>query len=478
MRAQVGWVWGAAASPPAQAQAQDAAADESKVVRAPARLRVQVDPHTRGSDFAGYHRAGWSYALMGLGYLELANSARGGGSAPSQGDLILDSYVDRTFHWGRRTLSAMGHLPYRRSWAGIIHHTFDETHSTYNCAQLLRTPEFLESLPRCVALFALSDALRGQLEAALNALGLPHPPPPVYALTHPTELVPASARFSMARFAANPERGVVQVGAWLRDPYAIHELQVGGVNAPVTRKLALQGREMDVYFAPPLAWPSAATTDAPSALRVMSPDADSSFMCALESALAARLTAGSDESRRRRVGGPCRPEDGNGNGGPCRPEDGDGSGGCVGGPCRPEDPVEPIAPITNKHVIGLLRMLQAQARSVTRLQRLDDAAYDDMLATNVVFLKLDDASAVNTALECAIRGTPLIVNRLPALVEFLGGDYPGFYTTPYEASALASSWDAIQAMHSHLTRLDTRRLSLGRFVQEMEACLADATGTM
>ena len=74
--------------------------------------------------------------------------------------------------------------------------------------------------------------------------------------------------------------------------------------------------------------------------------------------------------------------------------------------------------------------------SVEAISTLSDADYDTLLSQSVVFLKLIDASAVNTVLECVARGTPLIVNRLPALEELLGGTYLGFYDTLEEAAQL------------------------------------------
>ena len=63
-------------------------------------------------------------------------------------------------------------------------------------------------------------------------------------------------------------------------------------------------------------------------------------------------------------------------------------------------------------------------KSVEVMEHLSDSAYDELLSENVVFLNLIDASAVNTVIECIVRNTPLIINRLPAIVEILGEDYP------------------------------------------------------
>lgn len=54
-------------------------------------------------------------------------------------------------------------------------------------------------------------------------------------------------------------------------------------------------------------------------------------------------------------------------------------------------------------------------KSVEVIEHLSDSAYDELLSENVVFLNLIDASAVNTVIECVVRNTPLIINRLPAI---------------------------------------------------------------
>ena len=71
--------------------------------------------------FQGYHRSGWAHAVAGLRYLTGAAHGRDSG-------LILDTYLDRTFHWGCRVLEVCGRIPYREPWCGFIHHTFDLTH--------------------------------------------------------------------------------------------------------------------------------------------------------------------------------------------------------------------------------------------------------------------------------------------------------------------------------------------------------------
>ncbi len=67
--------------------------------------------------------------------------------------------------------------------------------------------------------------------------------------------------------------------------------------------------------------------------------------------------------------------------------------------------------------------------------RVSDEEYDDLLSSSIVFLDLYDAVANTTALECLGRSTPLLVNRLPGMEEYLGREYPLFYDTLEEAAA-------------------------------------------
>jgi hypothetical protein len=81
---------------------------------------------------------------------------------------------------------------------------------------------------------------------------------------------------------------------------------------------------------------------------------------------------------------------------------------------------------------GLARL---RARPGVRVvPRIPDADYERLLAESVFYLDLADASAVTTLVECAVRGTPLLVNPLPAVVEYLGPDYPLYYAEPDEAA--------------------------------------------
>ena len=78
---------------------------------------------------------------------------------------------------------------------------------------------------------------------------------------------------------------------------------------------------------------------------------------------------------------------------------------------------------SNKHIKIKLN------KDINMISFLENDDYDNLIDKNIVFLKLEDASAVNTIIECVVRNTPVLVNRLPAVEEILGKKYPFFYET-------------------------------------------------
>jgi glycosyltransferase involved in cell wall biosynthesis len=73
--------------------------------------------------------------------------------------------------------------------------------------------------------------------------------------------------------------------------------------------------------------------------------------------------------------------------------------------------------------------------SVELLGRVSDDEYDALLENTIVFLNLRDAPANTTVVECIARNTPILINRLPGVVEYLGEDYPFYYSSLEEAEA-------------------------------------------
>ena len=119
--------------------------------------------------------------------------------------------------------------------------------------------------------------------------------------------------------------------------------------------------------------------------------------------------------------------------------------------------------------------------SVQLIDGLDDLAYDDFLKDKVVFLNLVDAAAVNTVIECIVRAIPIIINRLPALEEYLGIDYPLFYNnnaTQTEINLFVIQCfekELIRKAHIYLYQKGKERLHMDEFVRKVTGTIRQLT---
>lgn len=98
---------------------------------------------------------------------------------------------------------------------------------------------------------------------------------------------------------------------------------------------------------------------------------------------------------------------------------------------------------------------------------LENDAYDDMLTRNVMFLELFDASANNAITEAIARNTPVVVNRHPAVAEYLGRDYPLFYDDLGEVPGLLDM-PRIRAAHEHIRALDKDEFTVDAFIDRLD----------
>jgi Cellulase (glycosyl hydrolase family 5)/Glycosyl transferase family 2 len=89
--------------------------------------------------------------------------------------------------------------------------------------------------------------------------------------------------------------------------------------------------------------------------------------------------------------------------------------------------------------------------SVELLGRVSDDEYDALLEDSVVFLNLRDAPANTTVVECIVRNTPILINPLPGVVEYLGEDYPYYYSSLEEAEAKLQRPELIHQTFQYLS---------------------------
>jgi hypothetical protein len=100
--------------------------------------------------------------------------------------------------------------------------------------------------------------------------------------------------------------------------------------------------------------------------------------------------------------------------------------------------------------------LRIDFTSVEIIHRLPNDAYDQLLSASIVFLHLCDSGASNTVIECIARNTPLLVNRLEPVTEYLGKDYPFYYSSLEEAAEKLSDIELIKKTAAYLKNFSGR----------------------
>ena len=417
------------------------------------------------NDRSGAHRSGWKYVYQ---YIQSYRSTDT--STPS---LLLDLYVDRTFHWKRDIFKYIGIVPYTQPWMGVVHHTFDTTFSEYNNEALMKCPEFLESLDHCRGILVLSKTLQAQFRARLP------PTVPVFALTHPTELnVP---KFDYRAFLDNSDKQLLHVGGWLRNIFSFYQLELSQdkyffkeekaivpvpdylpniqqKTVPSTKSwyqaLCCRGNATDVIPPP--------TPDSPIVISSPNP------LLVYTSPVGSRLRKVVLKGKYMDNYFPSNTS----NISDITPEE-------VESTLSPKMCSNASNTQNNwyRHLSDYVKTIQNQ---VDVLDYMDNAAYDDILTKNLVFLHLVDGSAINTLIECIVRTCPIFVNRHPAVVELLGEAYPLYYTIDDthpipNVDALLKDTGVILRAHQYLVKLDKTPFMIETFLKDLSNIMSTRT---
>jgi hypothetical protein len=91
--------------------------------------------------------------------------------------------------------------------------------------------------------------------------------------------------------------------------------------------------------------------------------------------------------------------------------------------------------------------------------------YDTLLDKNIVLIYVKDANANNSVLECIVRNTPFVINKHPAIVEYLGHDYPLYFNEVNDIQGLLTDDTIIQA-YNYLYELDKQHFQVGTFLND------------
>ena len=348
------------------------------------------------------HRSGWKVVVDRMITLYNDPNAK----------IIFDPCVDSTFGWNYNKFSDK--LPYVKPWIGVVHHTPSEIYSEYNTTALLKNSNFLQCLDNCVCIIVFSKFMKKWFDSKFIELGKKIV---TIALCHPTEKPPIT--FKMLSFSKNMNKMIVNIGAWLRDPYAIYSLCLNKQILNI-QKAVLVGYHRDDYVIDP-------RFNFNTILNFYNESVVNGMRGCSERGCSERGIV--DIS----TYGSCPPDKRN-----------------------------------NKYVSCMINYLIKNDDSVVQIPRLSNDDYDTLLSQNIVFLNLFEASACNTVNECIVRSTPILVNRIDAVVEVLGDAYPLYYNNLAHASVLATDVNAITNAYNYLQDLNKTKFNIDFFIKYFE----------
>ena len=192
-------------------------------------------------NFQLLHRSGWQYVVDNI-ILNINNNVE---KYKDKNNLIIDTYIDKTFNWMSYFYLNKNVIPYKENWIGFIHHTFSDYNNEYNCKTLFSNKLFLESLKYCKCLIVLSEYLLKQIKE--NIIITDYPNIPVISIYHPTSIT--DLHFKWSNFKKNSDKQLIQVGNWMRNVFSIYRIELPK-NSIINTKSILKNKNSDNYFPP------------------------------------------------------------------------------------------------------------------------------------------------------------------------------------------------------------------------------------
>jgi polysaccharide pyruvyl transferase WcaK-like protein len=108
--------------------------------------------------------------------------------------------------------------------------------------------------------------------------------------------------------------------------------------------------------------------------------------------------------------------------------------------------------------------------NIMKLEYVSNDDFDKLLSSNLVFIKLIDASAINTLIECIVRNTPIVINKIAPVVEMLGDKYPLYFIENSEVKNLLTIKN-IELAYNYLQKMDKTIFRIETFKKEFNKVL-------
>ena len=116
--------------------------------------------------------------------------------------------------------------------------------------------------------------------------------------------------------------------------------------------------------------------------------------------------------------------------------------------------------------------------SVIKHHYIDNESYNNVFETCIVVLNLYASTCNNIIIECIKSNCPILINRLPEIEDYLGKDYPFFYSTIEQATEKLNDAQLIIRTHHYLSNMDKSKLMIDNIVESINAQLASVQTTL
>lgn len=370
--------------------------------------------YIKQDSFQGLHRAGWHYATSPLYYYS------------GNHGVYFDTYLDRTFGYSSDLLTEKGLLPYTNYWVGFFHHTFDEEFSPNNCEAIFKKSIFKASLVMCKGIYCLTHYLGDLIRKNLIKIGFGNIP--VNVLHHPT--IFTKHVFDYDKYLTNENRSLINVGSWYRNPVTLYRVaptidhEKLDTREDIQIKI-LRGKRMDANFCPS---------------NVMVNKVGDKLVCDMNIWTHYYI---------KYVNSQCD----------------EYSTGIYNKLTAILGSVDGLNEIDIRNYEGE-DLLRDFLNRVEIISELSNHELDMMYTENIIFLDLVDASTANTILECIVRSTPVVVNRIPPTVELLGKDYPLYYDDINEVRTLITP-EKVKEAWMYMEQMDKSIYTIDDFVDSV-----------
>ena len=379
-------------------------------------------------------------------------------------------------------------------WCGFIHHTCS-TFSKNNIDELFKNKNIIDSLESCKFLVTFSEYNRLNINKILRKL---NSRVRVFMIKHPMpEYGSENNKRTFSMKAFNKKNNVATIGGWMRNPYTIYR-KYFSYNTPdiFLEKLRIRGINMDNYFDDNINYNSLVyyekddkllekvrkdfddtvkenDKDYRKILRNIKVDAETErdykdIMQELDTVqLGNRIEFDELKDKveyikmRRILEHKLRDFN-------YSSPNGDEIGYFA------EYALKYIREL-KKQGMGnedILEKVLDNNESVKIIEYMDNREYLKFLTSTIIFNDYVDCAASNTILECVSTATPIILNRHPSIVEYLGIKYPLYFDeleNRNDNNIMSITTTKLNSAHTYLLKLRTDiELSLDFFIDSVE----------